>query len=173
MATIAIGTMVEPIVSEFREEVATTRRALERVPADKLEWRPHPKSMTLGQLASHIAVIPGNLSRIIQQESFDVLQGNFVPPQPKNVQEILAAFEQSVREGEQGLLNLSDERARGIWRLMRGERELLHRPRVEIVRMIMLNHWYHHRGQLSVYLRLLNVPVPVTYGPSADESPFA
>ena len=173
MATMAIGTMVEPIVGEFREEVATTRRALERVPADKLEWRPHPKSMTLGQLASHIAVIPGNLSRIVQQESFDVLQGNFVPPQPKNVHEILTAFEQSIREGEQGLLNLSDERARGIWRLMRGERELLHRPRIEIVRMIMLNHWYHHRGQLSVYLRLLNVPVPVTYGPTADESPFA
>jgi uncharacterized damage-inducible protein DinB len=169
---MAIGTMVEPIVSEFREEVATTRRALERVPPDKLEWRPHPKSMTLGQLASHIAVIPGNLSRIIQQESFDVLQGNFMPPQPKNTEEILAAFEQSIREGEQGLLNLNDERAREIWRLKRGERELLHRPRIEIVRMIMLNHWYHHRGQLSVYLRLLNVPVPVTYGPTADESPF-
>lgn len=172
MQTLVGQTMITPILQEFREEVATTRRALERVPADKLTWKPHPKSMSLGQLAWHIATVPGALARLIQEESFDVTQGNFVPPQPKNRDEILAAFEQSIRDGEQGLERMTDEQSRGMWRLMRKEQQLMKRPRIEIVRTIMLNHWYHHRGQLSVYLRLLNVPVPVTYGPSADENPF-
>jgi len=173
MATMTMGTMVEPIVSEFREEVATTRRVLERVPANKLMWKPHPKSMTLGQLAWHIAAVPGRLGRIIQQESFDITQGDFLPPQPNNIAEIMTEFAQSVRDGEHCLHEMTDQQARGMWWLMRKDRQLLSRPRIEIVRTIMLNHWYHHRGQLSVYLRLLNVPVPVIYGRSADENPFA
>lgn len=172
MQTLVEQTTITPILQEFREEVATTRRALERVPADKLSWKPHPKSMSLGQLAWHIATVPGALARLIQQESFDVTQGNFVPPQPKNLEEILAAYEQSIHDAEQGLQQMTDEQLRGNWRLMQKDRQLMIRPRMEIVRTIMLNHWYHHRGQLSVYLRLLNVPVPVTYGPSADENPF-
>ena len=173
MATMTMGRMVEPIVSEFREEVATTGRVLERVPADKLTWKPHPKSMTLGQLAWHIAAVPGRLGRIIQQESFDITQGDFVPPQPNNIEEIMTEFGQSVRDGEHYLQEMTDQQAKGMWRLMNKDRQLLSRPRIEIVRTIMLNHWYHHRGQLSVYLRLLNVPVPVIYGRSADENPFA
>jgi uncharacterized damage-inducible protein DinB len=172
MQTLVEQTMVTPILQEFREEVATTRRALERVPADKLTWKPHPKSMSLGQLAWHIATVPGVLARLVQQESFDVTQGNFVPSQPKNLDEILSAYQQSIRDAEQGLQQMTDEQLRGNWRLMRKDQQLMNRPRMEIVRTIMLNHWYHHRGQLSVYLRLLNVPVPVTYGPSADENPF-
>ena len=167
-----MGTIADPMLNEFRQEIATTRRVLERVPEQQLSWKPHAKSMTLGQLASHIASVPGSVARILQQDSFDVSQGNFVPPQPKSMQEVLTAFEKSVRDAEQCLQSMTDDRARANWRLLRGERELMSFPRVGFVRSIMMNHWYHHRGQLSVYLRLLDVPLPVIYGPSADENPF-
>jgi len=167
-----MGTITEPMLNEFRQEVATTRRMLERVPEQKLSWKPHAKSMTLGQLASHIASVPGGVARILQQDSFDVNQGTFVPAQPKSMQEVLTVFEQSVRDAEQCLQNMTDDRAPSNWRLLRGDRELMTLPRVGFARSIMMNHWYHHRGQLSVYLRLLDVPLPVIYGPSADESPF-
>jgi uncharacterized damage-inducible protein DinB len=160
------------MLSEFREEVATTRRVLERVPQDKLAWKPHPKSMSLGQLANHIAMVPGRLAQITKGPSFDVSQANFVPPQPRDMQEIQSTFEQSVKDVESHLQGMSEEKSREKWRLMFGDRQIFERPRVEVMRSIMLNHWYHHRGQLSVYLRLLDVPVPVIYGRSADESPF-
>lgn len=164
--------ITEPLLNEFRQEVATTRRVLERVPERKLTWKPHAKSMTLGQLASHIASVPGSVAKIVQQDSFDVNNGNFVPAQPKNMKEVLASLDQSVNDVEQCLQNMSDEQARENWRLLRGSQELMSLPRVGFVRSIMMNHWYHHRGQLSVYLRLLDVPLPSIYGPSADESPF-
>jgi len=164
--------LIDPVLSEFKEEVAITKRCLDRVPEDKLGWKPHPKSMSLGQLAWHVATIPGGLARLLQQDSFDVTQGNFVPPQPKNVQEIREAREESARDGEQFLQGLTDQQAKGNWRLLRKDHELFSRPRIEVLRTIMLNHWYHHRGQLSVYLRMLDVPVPVIYGRSADEDPF-
>ena len=165
-------TTTGPMLSEFREEAAVTKRALDRVPADKLAWKPHLKSMSLGQLAIHIATVPGALARIMQAEAFDVSQGNFVPPQPSGIEEIHAAFEQSVREAEEYLQGMTDEKAQASWRLMLKDKEIFNRPRVSVLRSIMLNHWYHHRGQLSVYLRLLDVPVPVIYGRSADESAF-
>ena len=161
------------MLEEFREEAAITKRSLERVPADKLGWKPHPRSMALGQLAWHVATIPGGIARIAQQDSFDVLTGSFVPPQPKSLDEVLTAYEQSVRDAEKFLGGLTEEQARGNWRLMKGDRQLFQQPRAAVVRTIMFNHWYHHRGQLSVYLRLLDVPVPVIYGRSADEDPFA
>jgi uncharacterized damage-inducible protein DinB len=168
-----MGTITDPMLNEFRQEVATTKRVLERAPQQKFSWKPHAKSMTLGQLALHIASVPGSVARILQQDSFDVSQANFVPPQPKDMQEVLTAFEQSVRDAEQCLQSMTDDRALANWRLLRGERELMSLPRVGFVRSVMMNHWYHHRGQLSVYLRLLDVPLPVIYGPSADENPFA
>lgn len=174
MATIVSSTTtIAPILQEFRAEAEITKRVLDRVPADKLTWKPHSKSMTLGQLAGHIAAIPGRISRMAQEDSFDVLKGSFVPPQPKSLEEILSTLEQGVRDAEQILQGMTDERMAGTFRLMKGERELFHQPRAGIVRTIMLNHWYHHRGQLSVYLRLLDVPLPVIYGRSADTDPFA
>jgi uncharacterized damage-inducible protein DinB len=162
----------ETLVSEFREEAAITRRVLDRLPAEKLSWQPHAKSMTLGQLANHIAMIPGNLSRMTQADSFDASQANFAPPQPKDKQEIQATFEQSVKFAEEYLGGLTDQKASAPWSMMMKERTIFTKPRAGVVRTIMLNHWYHHRGQLSVYLRLLDVPVPVIYGRSADENPF-
>jgi uncharacterized damage-inducible protein DinB len=160
-------------LQEFRAEAEITKRLLDRVPGDKLTWKPHPKSMTLGQLAGHIAAIPGRISKLVQQESFDVLKGSFVPAQPSNVEEVLATLDQGVREADQFLQGFNEESAAATFRLMKGDREIFRQPRAVTVRTIMLNHWYHHRGQLSVYLRLLEVPLPVIYGRSADTDPFA
>jgi uncharacterized damage-inducible protein DinB len=161
------------MLREFREEATITKRVLERVPADKLGWKPHAKSMSLGQLALHVAGGPGDLAKITAADSFDVTQGNFVPRQPGSLADILDAHEQSVRSAEPYLAGMTDQKAQANWRLLRAGNELFSRPRIEVLRSIMLNHWYHHRGQLSVYLRLLDVPVPVIYGRSADEDPFA
>ncbi|HLJ88464.1 MAG TPA: DinB family protein [Candidatus Angelobacter sp.] len=168
-----MGSITEPLLSEFRQEAATTRRVLERVPEKSFAWKPHAKAMTLGQLASHIATVPAGVAMVLQNDTFDVNQGNFVPPQPKDLQEVLTAFEQSIRGAEEFLEKLPDDRARAPWRLVRGEQELMTVPRATAIRNIMMNHWYHHRGQLSVYLRFLDVPLPSIYGPSADENPFA
>jgi uncharacterized damage-inducible protein DinB len=173
MTTTIEPTLMESMLNEFREEAGITRRALQRVPTDKLGWKPHPKSMSLGQLSLHIATIPGQLARLSQLDGFDVTQGNFDPPQPKNIEEVLAAHEQSVLDAEKCLQEMTEQQAQAKWRLMKKDKEIFNKPRIDIVRSIMLNHWYHHRGQLSVYLRLLEVPVPVIYGRSADENPFA
>ena len=165
--------MLAPMLSEFRQESAITRRVLERVPADKLSWRPHPKSMSVGQLALHVATIPGNVAKLAQLEEFDVSQARFEMAAPGDVKEIYAALDQSVRSAEDCLSSLSEQAALGNWRLTSRGKEVFTEPRVGVLRSIMLNHWYHHRGQLSVYLRMLEVPVPVIYGRSADENPFA
>ncbi len=165
--------MLEPMLNEFREEAAVTKRVLERVPPDKLSWKPHPKSMSLGQLALHVANIPGSLAKLAQLEEFDASQANFEPPAPNDLKEIHAALDQSVRSTDEFLSGMSEKAALGTWRLTLRGKEVFNKPRVGVLRSIMLNHWYHHRGQLSVYLRLLEVPVPVIYGRSADENPFA
>jgi len=165
--------VIEPMLQEFRNEAAVTRRVLERVPAEKLSWKPHPKSMTLGQLAQHIAAVPGGIAKIVQLDSFEVSPDTFVFPEPKTTREIHEAFEQSVRDAEACLGGMTDQAAQSQWRLTHGDKVILDLPRAAVVRMIMLSHWYHHRGQLSVYLRMLDVPVPSIYGPSADESPLA
>ena len=162
----------EELLAEFQEELAATRRILDRVPADKLAWKPHEKSMSLGQLAMHIAKVPAGIAHITSTDSFDVLQGNFTPPLPRSTAEIRAALEESARSVETTLRKTDDAWAQASWRLMAGNRELQTRPRFKAWRTLMLNHWYHHRGQLTVYLRLLGVPLPVIYGPTADESPF-
>jgi uncharacterized damage-inducible protein DinB len=163
---------LSPMLQEFHRESATTRRVLDRVPADKLTWTPHPKSMTLGKLASHIAGVPGGISRIAQNDVHEIDPAAFAPLQPKDKKEILDAFEASVKTAEQYIEGLTEATATATWRLKAKGQEILAVPRVELIRNIMLNHWYHHRGQLSVYLRLLEVPVPSIYGPSADENPF-
>jgi uncharacterized damage-inducible protein DinB len=163
----------DEILAEFHEELTATRRILDRIPPDKLAWKPHEKSMSLGQLAMHIATVPGGIVFITHDDSFDVLKGNFTPPHPADTAEIHTALEESIRKVEKALKEGNDGTARASWHLMRGDQEIQTRPRFKIWRSLMLNHWYHHRGQLSVYLRLLDIPVPSIYGPTADESPFA
>jgi uncharacterized damage-inducible protein DinB len=165
--------MLEATLNEIREEAAITRRVLERVPADRFSWKPHQKSMSLGQLAFHVASIPGNLTKLLQLDEFDVSQANFNPPPPNNVEEIYATHDQSVQAAETFLNGMNEKSAMASWRLTMKGKQIFSKPRIGVLRSIMLNHWYHHRGQLSVYLRLLEVPVPVIYGRSADENPFA
>jgi uncharacterized damage-inducible protein DinB len=164
--------MSDPLLNELHQEAVITRRVLERVPVDKLEWRPHPKSMSLGQLAMHIASIPGNLSGLVKAGEFDASQANFTPPAPGSVEEILTAHDSSLRVAQDYLGGVDEQTAQGSWRLTFMGKEVFTAPRGVVIRSLMLNHWYHHRGQLSVYLRLLDVPVPAIYGRSADENPF-
>ena len=164
---------LESMLMEFNQEAATTKRVLDRIPADKLGWKPHERSMTLGQLAMHVALVPGAIVHITKSDVFDATQGNFTPPSPNNCEEIHIALEQSIRSVEQTLKETSASTAEADWHLMAGPQELSCLPRATVWRSLMLNHWYHHRGQLSVYLRMLDVPVPSIYGPSADENPFS
>ncbi|MCI0392015.1 MAG: DinB family protein [Acidobacteria bacterium] len=165
--------MIDSLLNELCQEAAITRRVLERVPVDCLEWKPHPKSMSLGQLALHIASLPGNLSRLAQLEEFDASQANFEPPTPGSVEEILTTHDASLGVAQDYFSSVDEQTLQGSWRLTVRGKEVFTVPRSGVIRSIMLNHWYHHRGQLSVYLRLLDVPVPVIYGRSADENPFA
>ena len=173
IAAVERTTLGAHAAAEFREEAKTTRRVLERVPSSKLTWKPHAKSMSLGQLALHVAAAPGRIVSILQKTEHEVNFANMKPEDPKSSEEILAAFDQSVKDAGAYLEGLSDEQAHATWTLKSNGRTLIAIPRMSAVRMIMLSHVYHHRGQLSVYLRLLDVPVPSIYGPSADDNPFA
>ena len=164
-------TMITALLQEFENEAKTTRRVLERVPSDKLAWQPHPKSMSLGVLALHVAASPGVICGWAEQ---DVTQFKGDPsPAPASTEEILAAHDRSVTTTKDILGKLGDEGLKGMWSAKAGDNTLMTMPKAALVRAIVMNHWIHHRGQLSVYLRLLDVPVPSIYGPSADENPFA
>lgn len=166
--------MLPPIASllkEFRDEMPATRRVLERVPNDKLSWKPHPKSRALGELAGHVANIPGLLVNIATSHEFSPTLPP--PPPPATADEIRANFDKNVKAGEEQLGKLTDDAAKEDWRLVYMGKEILRETRAEAVRTNVLNHVYHHRAQLGMYLRLLDVPVPIVYGPTADENPFA
>ena len=162
-------TIAQSILMEFEEQVPITRKFLERLPEDRLTWKPHEKSMTAGQLAFHIASVPGGIARFVQNSPGQASGFNF--PQPTSREEILKAHEESVATVRSLLPGYDDKKMQEIWRLVQGDKELLAVPRAKFLRNIMLNHWYQHRGQFSVYLRLLNVAVPASWGPSADEPP--
>ncbi len=164
-------TIADAIIAEIEQEAATTRRLLEILPEDKLDWRPHPKAMSLGQLAVHIAQVQGGVAEFVDSD---------VSPRPAfehatadNRDAILDIFTASTSKAKAVLAATSDEKALGEWRLVDGDKTLTAMPRVAFWRSIMLNHYYHHRGQLSTYLRQLDVPLPSIYGPTADVDPFA
>ena len=158
------------LLAELEQEAQATRRVLQRVPGDKLSWRPHPRSSTLGQLALHVAIIP-SLGMLVLGP--DVLEApEFAQPEPRTAAELVPALEASLASARQFLSELTPERAQCMWRLLSGGREVMAAPRLSMVRTLMFNHWYHHRGSLVVYLRLLDVPLPSVYGPTADEKTF-
>ena len=165
--------ITQPYIAELEHEAKSTRRVLERVPADKLDWQPHPKSMKLGQLALHVANLPGAFSRMGRFDSFDASQANFTPPMPESVDQIVSTLDTGVADARAFLSELDDQTAFAPWRFHRGEQEIMTLPKLGLVRTLMFNHMYHHRGQLVVYLRLLDIPLPSVYGPTADENPFA
>ena len=163
--------IVDSILMEIDQEAKTTKRVLERVPDDKLAWKPHPKSFSLGQLALHIASGPGQIVAAAAQDTAEA--PNFSQPEAKSRQEVLETFSKSMASARTGLKGMDDARLMSTWRLVRNGKPVMEVPRIAFVRSILMNHTYHHRGQLSVYLRMLEVPVPSIYGPSADENPFA
>jgi uncharacterized damage-inducible protein DinB len=165
--------LIDGILQELEQETQTTRRVLERVPDGHLAWRPHPKSRTLGQLALHVATVPGGVAELAASPSPAQAPGFTDDPSPKSASELIPALDQSIAKAKNVLGGMDDAALMATWRLMQGDRELFAIPRVAFVRSVMLNHWYHHRGQLTVYLRELGVPIPSIYGPSADENPFA
>lgn len=163
--------MTQAMLQEFDNEAKTTRRVLERVPTDKLSWKPHPKSMSLGALALHVAASPGVIIGWCAQD-----ETNFTgerPPEPKSTDEILAAHDNSVKTMKETLPKIGDTGMQAMWTAKAGGQTLMTMPKGALARALAMNHWVHHRGQLSVYLRLLDVAVPSIYGPSADENPFA
>ncbi len=162
---------IAAIVQELENEATTTRRVLERVPSDKLAWKPHAKSMSLGELALHVATSPGVICGWAAQ---DVTQFKGDPlPKPTSTEQILAAHDQSIKTSKDLLGQIGDAGLDQMWTAKAGDNTLMSMPKGALVRAIVMNHWIHHRGQLSVYLRLLDVPLPSIYGPSADENPFA
>ena len=164
--------MIDGLLAELEQESKTTRRVLECVPQAHLGWKPHPKSFSLGQLALHVATLTGNVAQLSLQ-SVVPTPPVFVQAPATNTSELVPALEASVSRAREVLGGLDDAAMSDTWRLMNNGREVMAMPRVAFLRAIMLNHWYHHRGQLQVYLRLLDVPVPSVYGPTADENPFA
>ena len=163
--------LVDGLLQELEQEASTTRRVLERVPESKLTWKPHVKARTLGELALHVAMVPGAVAEFVAQPS-PVQAPQFTDPSPKSASELVRTLDESVSKAKKLLGKMDDSTVLATWRMMQGDRELLAIPRLAMLRSVMLNHWYHHRGQLSVYLRELDVPVPSIYGPSADENPF-
>jgi len=164
--------IIDGMLQELEQEAQTTRRVLERIPEDQMNWRPHPKARTLGELALHVATVPGSVAEFIASPS-PAQVPNFIDPSPLSAAELVPALAESIAKAKQILGGMDDATIMATWRMMDGEREVFALPRVALLRSIMLNHWYHHRGQLSVYLRELDIPVPSIYGPSADENPFA
>src|SRR5258705_11367214 len=161
---------VELLLQELEQEAQTTRRVLERVPGDRLAWKPHDKSMSLGQLALHVATVPGAIAEISRVSPFPLPK--FEQPSVGSAAELLPALDRSIAKAREILGGMDDAALGKMWRVVDGDREVMAIPVGAMYRSIMLNHWYHHRGQLSVYLRQVGVPVPSIYGPSADENPF-
>jgi uncharacterized damage-inducible protein DinB len=164
--------MIDVLLAEMDQEAQSTARVLERVPQAKLSWKPHAKSMSLGQLALHVATIPGNVAELASHTTMSEPPA-FVQAEAATAAELVPALKASIAKARQILGDMDDAKLMETWRLMSGGRELMAMPRAAIIRMIMLNHWYHHRGQLLVYLRMHDVPLPSVYGPTADENPFA
>lgn len=164
--------LAKMFLPELEHEAATTRRCIERFKDDQLGWKPHGKSMSVGQLISHLAEIPGWTPATFQMDELDLSPPGGAPYAPTlyaSVEETLAAFDKGVSEAKEALAAASDEAYGQNWTMLFGGTKLFTMPRAAVVRTWVLNHLIHHRGQLSVYLRLLEIPVPPIYGPSADE----
>jgi len=164
-------TTADTLLAELEQESHATRKVLERVPEAHLGFRPHPKSMSLGQLALHVATIPGNVAALAALSTVPAPPA-FTQPPATSAAELIPVLADSLSRARDILAPMDDSEMAATWRLLNDGQELMAMPRASLLRMVMLNHWYHHRGQLLVYLRMLDVPLPSVYGPTADENPF-
>ena len=164
--------MNQALLGEFDQEMANARKAIERVPDAKFDWKPHTKSFSMGALAGHIAFIPHWAKMTIDTPEFDVNPAGgqqAQPPAMKTRADLLAFFDKGVAEARAALAGASDQNLTTSWSLLSGGKPIFTMPRVAVLRTMIMNHMVHHRGQLTVYLRLNDLPVPALYGPSADE----
>jgi len=162
----------QALLPEFDHEMANTRKALERVPEEKFGWKPHEKSMSMGRLATHVAELMGLVPSALESESFDFAPPGAPPRQPKTAAsraELLEVFDKNVASARAAIGAASDAQLMTPWTLLNSGKTIFCLPRVAVLRGMVMNHTIHHRGQLAVYLRLNDVPVPALYGPSADE----
>jgi uncharacterized damage-inducible protein DinB len=160
----------DAILPEFDHEIASTRRLLERVPDDRPDWKPHAKSMTLGRLAAHVAEIPGYGLMTLETDGLDFASGKYVPARFESRAQLLKLFDDRVSRTREVIAATDDEAFRRPWTLRNGHHVIFTAPKIGTLRTFVMNHLIHHRGQLTVYLRLLEVPLPSIYGPSADEA---
>jgi uncharacterized damage-inducible protein DinB len=163
--------IIDALLPEFDHEMATTRRLLDRVPEGRFSWKPHDKSMTLGQLSGHLANIPFWCTWTLDAPSLDLaaLGDDVRPKAPESRHALLEAFDQRVAHARERLAASTDPELLAPWTLKSGDQEFFTMPKISAIRAFVMNHSIHHRGQLSVYLRLNDVPVPPIYGPTADE----
>lgn len=162
----------ESLLPEFDLEMDATRRALERVPDERFDWRPHERSMTLHDLAAHLAELPQWAVETLGREELDLGTGGWERPEIETTEDVLARFDETAAAARGAIEEATDERWFSSWTLKNEGEEIFSSPRVGVVRRMVMNHIVHHRGQLTVYLRLLEVPVPQTFGPTADEPEF-
>ena len=165
------NSMLQIFLKELDAESVTTRKMLERVPNDKFRWKPHEKSMTLIQLATHVAELPSWISMTLTTDELDFAANPYTPEVVNNTEELVAYFERSLADGRAHLLSAREEQLEEPWTLRNGQEIYSTTSKAEVIRM-SLNQIIHHRAQLGVYLRLLNIPIPGSYGPSADEMNF-
>jgi uncharacterized damage-inducible protein DinB len=164
--------LAQALLPEFDHEMSNTRKCIERIPEDKLDWRPHPKSFDFRGLATHLANMPKWTVMTLAETSFDMQPAGEEPIQEEPIPSVAGAvemFDTNVAAAREAIANASDEDMLATWSLLKGGEEVLTMPRVAVLRSFIMNHAIHHRAQLGVYLRLNDVPVPALYGPSADE----
>jgi uncharacterized damage-inducible protein DinB len=159
----------DALLPEFDHEMSTTRKLLERVPEDKWDWTPHQKSMTLGRLACHVAELTQFAGAVTTTDSMDFAKGDYKIIDVHGRQQLLAAFDKAAAEARAAIAASNDEDMGKPWSLLFDGKPVMTMPKAGVLRTAMMNHLIHHRGQLSVYLRLTDTPVPSIYGPSADE----
>jgi uncharacterized damage-inducible protein DinB len=160
----------ESLLPEFDREMGVTRRVLERIPDEHFAWKPHDKSMTLGRLAEHLAELPGWLKVSVLQSGIDMTTPRHADHRPPATRaEVLALFDRNVADARATLSGRTDAELMAPWTLLAQGKEVFTMPKAAVIRSFVMNHIVHHRGQMSVYLRLQNIPVPSMYGPSADE----
>ena len=164
--------LVDALLPEFDHEMTTTRKVLERVPAERFEWKPHPKSYSLGALATHLANLPTWGTETITKSEIDLPAVQQPGTSLPSTMEVLAAFDMNVAAMRAALTGKSDAEMLALWSLKRAGKTLFTMPKAAVLRSFVFNHLIHHRAQLGVYLRLLDVPVPAVYGPTADEPAF-
>jgi uncharacterized damage-inducible protein DinB len=165
---ITTMTMTQSLLKEMELEAATTRKMLEKVPSDRYDWKPHEKSMTVQKLATHVAELPSWVSMVLTTDELDFASNPYQPAQLNNSAELLDYFEKSLADGKAHLSKASDEQLLPNWTLRNGKEIYNVSAKAEVIRMTYCQ-IVHHRAQLGVYLRLLNIPIPGSYGPSADD----